>query len=108
MYQVMTWSINGEMVTGPSATFIMPDTDVIIDAYFTNITQPSNCFILTAIGDTELTGRARDWRDSRNWMKPVNRVYYIVGPPIAYLIRNSRKFRRLVTEPIKRFIELIV
>ena len=70
---------------------------------------PNGCFILTALGDDALVYEARAWRDERiHWFKPVYRFYYMWSPAIAYLIRHSDKFKRIVEQPIRKLAAFIM
>jgi hypothetical protein len=54
------------------------------------------CFILTALGETELVRRGRAWRDSRGvWIKPLIKIYYAFSPTLAKCLLRSPKMRKL-------------
>lgn len=67
------------------------------------------CFIVSALGENELVEKARMWRDARGvWFRPVQKVYYVVSPPLAMLIRRHEKLRRIVKFILVPIIKAVV
>lgn len=67
------------------------------------------CFILTALGETQLIHEVRIWRDNQgNWFNPIEMFYYTLSPYVAEPLSKSQKVKELIRNPLKTTLRVLI